>query len=124
MNAVSKVEQNKELEKSINFDSPLVDIYETKDAYILQADMPGVPKDGLEVLLEDNALTLVGHRTSSPVAGDALVRESKETDFRRVFELDPAIDTARIKARMDQGVLTLNLPKAERVKPRRIEVTA
>ena len=124
MNAVSKVEQNKELEKSINFDSPLVDIYETKDAYILQADMPGVPKDGLEVLLEDNALTLVGHRTPSPVAGDALVRESKETDFRRVFELDPAIDAGRIKARMDQGVLTLNLPKAERVKPRRIEVTA
>jgi len=45
-------------------------------------------------------------------------------DFRRVFELDPALDTARIKARMDQGVLTLDLPKAERVKPRRIEVTA
>jgi HSP20 family protein len=124
MNAVSKIDQNKELEKTINYVSPVVDIYETKDAYVLQADMPGVQKDGLEVLLEDNTLTLVGHRTPGPMSGDVLMRESKESDFRRVFELDPAIDAARIKARMDQGVLTLDLPKAERVKPRRIEVTA
>ena len=124
MNAVSNIDQNKELEKTKNYDSPVVDIYETKDAYVLQADMPGVQKDGLEVLLEDNTLTLVGHRPPGPVTGEVLVRESNGNDFRRVFELDPAIDTARIKARMDQGVLTLNLPKAERVKPRRIEVTA
>jgi HSP20 family protein len=124
MSAVSKIDQNKELEKTKSYDSPVVDIYETKDAYVLQADMPGVQKDGLEVLLEDNTLTLVGQRAPSPVAGDVLVRESNENDFRRVFELDPAIDTARIKARMDQGVLTLDLPKAERVKPRRIEVIA
>jgi HSP20 family protein len=124
MNAVSKIDQNKELEKTTSYDSPVVDIYETKDAYVLQADMPGVQKDGLEVLLEDNTLTLVGHRTPGPVTGEVLVRESNENDFRRVFELDPAIDTTRIKARMDQGVLTLDLPKAERVKPRRIEVTA
>jgi len=124
MNAVSKIDQNKELEKTKSYVSPVVDIYETKDAYVLQADMPGVQKDGLEVLLEDNTLTLVGHRTPGPLIGDVLMRESKENDFRRVFELDPAIDAARIKARMDQGVLTLDLPKAERVKPRRIEVSA
>jgi len=124
MNTVSNIDQNKELEKTKSYDSPVVDIYETKDAYVLQADMPGVHKDGLEVLLEDNILTLVGHRAPGPVAGDVLVRESNENDYRRVFELDPAIDTARIKARMDQGVLTLDLPKAERVKPRRIEVAA
>jgi len=124
MNAVSKIDQNKELEKTKSYVSPVVDIYETKDAYVLQADMPGVQKDGLEVLLEDNTLTLVGHRAPGPITGDVLMRESNENDFRRVFELDPAIDAARIKARMDQGVLTLDLPKAERVKPRRIEVTA
>ena len=50
------------------------------------------------------------------------MRESRVADFRRVFELDPAIDTSKINAKMDQGVLTLTLPKSEKVKPRKIKV--
>jgi HSP20 family protein len=123
MNSLNQIEKNKELEAAPICVSPLVDIYETKDAYVLQADMPGVNKQGLEVLLEDNVLTIVGHRTPNPSAGDAIVHETNANDYRRVFELDPAIDTAQIKARMDQGVLTLDLPKGERVKPRRILVS-
>ena len=101
---------------------PEVNIIEEKDGYTLEAEMPGVNKDGLEILLEGNELTLVGHRARPSVSGELLFRESQTADFRRVFELDPAIDTARISARMDQGVLTLTLPKSERVKPRRITV--
>jgi len=123
MNTITKAEQKNELESATSYFSPLVDIYETKDAYVLQADMPGVSRDGLEVLLEDNALTIVGHRSHSPITGDPLMRESKGSDYRRLFELDPTIDTARIQARVEQGVLTLDLPKAERVKPRKITVT-
>jgi HSP20 family protein len=123
MNSLNQIEKNKALDTAPSYVSPLVDIYETKDAYVLQADMPGVNKQGLEVLLEDNALTIVGHRAPTPSAGDSIVRETNGNDYRRVFELDPAIDTAQIKAQMDQGVLTLDLPKAERVKPRRILVS-
>ena len=103
--------------------APEVNIFETKDAYILEAEMPGVAKDGLEITLEGGVLTIVGHRSDvAPMAG-ALYRESRGADYRRVFELDPAIDTDKINASVDQGVLTLTLPKAERVKPRNIAVT-
>jgi HSP20 family protein len=102
--------------------SPDVNIVETKDGYVLEAEMPGVSKDGLEVTLEGNEMTLVGHRQNEAVTGTPLFRECKLLDFRRVFELDPAIDTARIAAKMDQGVLSLTLPKSEKVKPRRIAV--
>lgn len=103
--------------------APEVNIYETKDGYMLEAEMPGVGKDGLEVTLEGNEMTIVGHRKNDSVAGTPLFRERGLTDYKRVFELDPAIDTTRISAKMDQGLLLLTLPKSERVKPRKIAVT-
>jgi len=103
--------------------TPLVDIAETKDAYLLQAEMPGVAKSGLEVLLERNELTIVGRRNRPAVPGLTVFRESKVADYHRVFELDPSIDTQQIDARIEQGVLTLRLPKSEAVNPRRIQVT-
>jgi len=103
--------------------APEVNIFETKDAYVLEAEMPGVSKDGLEITLEGSVLTLVGHRSDQTPTGEAVYRESRPVDYRRVFELDPAIDADKINARVDQGVLTLTLPKAERVKPRKLAVT-
>jgi HSP20 family protein len=101
---------------------PPVNVVETKDGYVLEAEMPGVGKEGLEVLLEDNELTIVGHRKIGLDGAQPLYRESVDRDFRRAFVLDPTIDTAKISARMERGVLTLNLPKAEKVKPRKISV--
>jgi len=104
------------------FVSPEVNIFETKDGYVVEAEMPGVRKDGLEITLEGNEITIVGHRHQEPLSGKPLFRECLDLDYRRVFELDPAIDTSKISARMDQGVLTLTLPKSEKVKPRKIAV--
>lgn len=101
--------------------APGVNIVETKDGYVLEAELPGVNKDGLEISLEDNVLTLVGRRGPA-LGGTSLYRESRAADFRRVFELDPVIDTQKIDARIEQGILTLTLPKAEKVKPRKIAV--
>jgi HSP20 family protein len=102
--------------------SPEVNIFETKDGFVLEAEMPGVNKEALEISLEGNALTLVGRRNDTLAGVEVIYRESRPVDFRRVFELDPAIDAARISAKMDQGILTLTLPKAEQVKPRKIAV--
>jgi HSP20 family protein len=104
------------------FVSPMVNIFETGEGYVLEAEMPGVNKDGLEITVEGTEVTIVGHKHVEPLPGSGLLRESAEADYRRVFELDPAIDTSKVAARMDQGVLTLTLPKSERVKPRKITV--
>lgn len=102
--------------------APQVNIFENKDGYVLEAEMPGVNKDGLEITLEGNEMVIMGHRHLENPNGETVFRESQHADFRRVFELDPAIDTAKINARIDQGVLTLTLPKSEKVKPRKITV--
>jgi len=102
--------------------TPNVDITESKDGYLLEAEMPGVNKEGLELLMEGNELTIVGHRQTDAIDGQLLYRESSPTDYRRVFVLDPTIDTGNISAQIEQGILKLTLPKAERVKPRRIKV--
>jgi HSP20 family protein len=103
--------------------TPEVNIFETRDGYILEAAMPGVSKDGLEITLEGNEITIVGHRNQQQFTGKALFRECQTADFCRVFELDPAIDTAKISAKVEQGLLTLTLPKSERVNPREITVS-
>jgi len=75
------------------------------------------------VSLEGNLLTLEGRRVLSAAQdSESLYRETQDADFRRVFEVDPAIDGGKITARMEQGVLTLTLPKAEAAKPRTIAV--
>ena len=101
---------------------PAVNIFETQEGYLLQAEMPGVGKDGLAISLDGNEITITGRRTAETSDGAVLLRERQAANYRRLFELDPAIDTARIAARMEQGVLTLTLPKSERMKPRRISV--
>lgn len=114
-------EQRPEQNQRTRWLQPQVNIVETKDGFALEAEMPGVSKEGLEVLLEGNELTIIGHRQPFE-GGEPLYRESYHYDFRRTFELDPMIDTGRITARMESGVLFLELPKAERVKPRKIAV--
>jgi len=113
------VQQN---ERPIEYVVPEVNIFEGPDGYVLEAEMPGVNRGGLEITLEGTEITLVGHRHRDAIQGRPLFRESRPADYRRVFELDPAIDTSKITARMDQGVLVLTLPKSEEVKPRKIKV--
>jgi HSP20 family protein len=102
--------------------TPLVNIRSTGDGYELVAEMPGVSKDGVEITVENGQLTLVGHRHPVQVSGQRIYRERREHDFRRVYELDPSLDAGRVSARIEQGILTVKLPKAEAVKPRRITV--
>jgi len=110
-------------ESTIKFVTPLANILESQDGYVLEAEMPGVNRDGLEVTVENGELTIIGRRQRVTNSNQPVYRESRDFDYRRVFELDPTIDSTRIQAKIDQGVLRLTLPKAESVKPRRIAVT-
>jgi HSP20 family protein len=118
----TRADQRPAAETNRRFVRPEVNIFETADGYVLQAELPGVNKAGLEITVEGTELVITGRRQPADLQAALVYRESPAADYRRAFELDPAIDTARIDAKLDQGVLTLNLPKSERVKPRKVTV--
>jgi HSP20 family protein len=124
MNEISKTETPTNGASRVTYATPLANIVETKDGYVVEAELPGVGKDGLEVTVENGELTIIGRRDGYRGEGKALYRESRSCDYRRVFEIDSSIDTSRIGAKIEQGVLTLNLPKAEAVKPKKIVVNS
>lgn len=101
--------------------TPPVDIYETKDELVVTADLPGVPREGLDVRVEDNVLTIQG-KSNHPAPGEEVYREYELNNFFRQFELSEAVDQSKIGAELKHGVLTLHLPKAEKAKPRQIQV--
>lgn len=101
--------------------APPVDIYETRDGLVVLADLPGVAKEELEIRVDNNVLTIRGHARHA-VPGDVTYREYELVNFFRQFELNDEVDQSRITADLKCGVLTLNLLKAEEVKPRQIEV--
>jgi len=104
------------------FIAPAATVLETADGYTLEVEMPGVSKENLEMWVENNELTILGRRSMPSIEGTLLHRESRQENFRRAFELDPSIDAEKISAKIEQGVVTLTLPKAEQVKPRKITV--
>jgi HSP20 family protein len=105
------------------FITPPTSVSETTDGYLLELEMPGVSKDGLEISIENNELSIFGRRSNPTIDGTPVHRESQPYNYRRSFEIDPSIDSAKIAARVSQGVVTLTLPKAEEVKPRKITVS-
>ena len=102
--------------------TPLAAVESNENSYTIHAEMPGVDKSGLEITIDKGELTIIGHRHIEPLVGDPVYLEIRQADFRRVYELDPAVDTTKITAHIDQGLLTLTLPKSEPVKPRKITV--
>ena len=123
METLVRENRNAVQRRAEQFVTPVASVVEDSDAYLLRVEMPGVNKEGLEISVENNELTIIGRRDLAQVEGTLIHRESRTEDFRRVFEFDPSIDTSKISARIDQGVLTLTLPKAEQVKPRKITVS-
>jgi HSP20 family protein len=104
---------------------PLVDIYETPDELVLVADMPGVPRENVQVHLDGDTLTVEGRPSAGEYEGLKPIHvEYGVGGFYRRFTLGETIDRAGIKAVVKNGVLTLHLPKAERARARRIEVQA
>ncbi len=102
--------------------TPLADVESTPDGYVLRAEMPGVDKEGIEVTVENGDLVLEGQRRQLQPTGELIYSERRPFDYRRSYELDASIDTSRITARIDNGVLVVTLPKAESVKPRKIKL--
>lgn len=105
--------------------APPVDICESENELVLFADMPGVPMENVEINLHGDQLTIrgrVAETNGSRTNGRVLWSEYREGDYYRQFTLSRAIDREKIEAMMKDGVLKVVLPKADILKPRRIEV--
>jgi HSP20 family molecular chaperone IbpA len=104
---------------------PKVDIYETKDSIFFIADMPGVDEKTVDVELEKNILTIYGRVENDTLNDHSLMLSEYEVgDYERAFTLSDEIDRDNIKAAVKDGVLLLELPKSEKIKPKKIAIKA
>jgi len=103
--------------------APAVDIYENAQGITVQADMPGVSKDGLSIQADRNSLVIEGNAVIDvPAAMEAIHAEVQATRYRRSFALSGELDAERIEATLKDGVLTLRIPKRAEFRPRKVEV--
>ena len=103
--------------------APAVDIYENAQGITLQADMPGVSKDGLSIQADRNNLVIEGNAViDMPDGMEAIYADVQATRYRRSFALSGELDTERIEASLKDGVLTLRIPKRAEFRPRKVEV--
>lgn len=103
-----------------------LDVAENEDAYIVKASLPGVSADDVELTLEDNVLTIKGEVKGDETVEEAQyhVRERRYGSFSRSIRFPVLVNSDAVDATYENGVLTLNVPKAEEVKPKRIEIKA
>lgn len=102
---------------------PDVDVWEDAAVITLTADLPGVSNKGLSVRVDNDTLLVDGDATlDMPEGMEAVYAEIRTPHFRRSFALSRELDSARIDAKLKDGVLTITIPKAETAKPYRIEV--
>jgi HSP20 family protein len=103
--------------------TPPVDIEETEDAWIVEADLPGVDKDDIEVDLRDGELTITGEIKQRERKGILRRRTRPVGHFEFRVSLPGGADPNQVEANVNNGVLTVRIPKPEQARPRRIEVT-
>jgi HSP20 family molecular chaperone IbpA len=103
--------------------APPVDIYENGKSITLLADMPGVSSEHLEIDLNEGVLTITGRVAPVEEAREeAVLYEYRPATFQRKFTLSQTVDQGKIEARLEDGVLHLELPKVEKAQPRKIQV--
>jgi len=112
-------------EESMGSWSPRCDIYEEGDTIVVKAEVPGIDRNDLDLQIENNVLTLRGERKrEQEVKSENLYRTERfYGSFTRSFTLPVTVDTEKIKAEYNDGVLKVTLPKVEEAKPRKIKVT-
>ena len=101
--------------------APPVDIFENEESLIVVADLPGVDKDGVDIRVEDDILTIRGNAKYTQPA-NVLRQEFTLENYYRQFQLSDEVDQSKISAESKNGVLTIIMPKAEKTKPKQINV--
>jgi HSP20 family protein len=112
-----------EWQPSANWGLPL-DVSENDDAFIVTASVPGMKPDDMDITISDNVLTIKGEYKADETIEEERyhIRERRYGSFGRSITLPVTVNADEVSANYEDGVLTLTVPKAEEVKPRRIEV--
>lgn len=119
---VTRTADEQDLQRAV---LPAVDVFEDASGITLLADMPGVPKEQLELKVEGETLLIEGGvQPRTPDGLEAIYAEVRVPRYRRSFTLSRELDTTRIEANLKDGVLSLRIPKQAHAQPRRITVTA
>ena len=106
------------------FVTPAYDLKESAEAYGLEVFTPGVAKDAVELQVDQGELVITAHRRwKAPDGWNEVFRETADADYRLRLDLNEAVNVDNINAELEQGVLRVTLPKAETLKPRRIEIS-
>ncbi|WP_411151854.1 Hsp20/alpha crystallin family protein [Streptomyces sp. A30] len=101
-----------------------MDAYRSGDEFVVHFDLPGIDPESIEIDVERNVLNVRAERRSpAPEDAELIVAERPTGSFTRQLFLGDTLDTERIDASYDTGVLTLRIPVAEQAKPRRIQIT-
>jgi HSP20 family protein len=105
--------------------TPPVDIYDTDDALVLNAELPGISKDAVSIEVHNNTLTLRGERKHEAAVQEENYHRVERAygTFQRAFVLPTMVDQEKVQATFKDGILELRLPKLESAKPRRIAIT-
>ena len=103
---------------------PAMDVYETDENVVVTVELPGIKAEDVEVSVEDATLTVSGTREfSSEVTEESYHRiERRYGSFSRAVSLPPQVDTGKVEARFEDGVLTVEVPKVEKAKPKKIQI--
>jgi HSP20 family protein len=106
--------------------APAMDIYETQEKFVVHVELPGVEPDSVDVSVEDSTLTVRGERNFyDEVNEDSFHRvERRFGSFMRSLTLPQTADAEHVEASFDKGVLTIEVPKVEQAKPRKIQIKA
>jgi len=111
---------------ALNHWAPAVDVYEDNESVIVQAELPGLKKEEIDIHLHENTLTVAGERKHESKTETATVSRSERYfgRFQRSVGLPKAVDSSKVKASYKDGLLVITLPKAEEARPRQIQVHA
>jgi HSP20 family protein len=106
--------------------APACNTYEDEQGFSVEAAVPGFDQKDIEIAIEDGVLTVKGERKNEAPEPNRtyFVREIGKGAFSRSFRLPPNVDSNKVSASYKQGVLTIELPKREEAKPRRITIEA
>ena len=104
--------------------APLADVEETDDAYVVEIDLPGVKRDDVDIQLTDRQLTVSGEIKEKERTGILRRRTRRVGQFQYSVTLPADVDADKVSAHLDEGVLTVRVPKPEQAKPRRIPISS